>query len=69
MDIEKYIQEKLDMLKNDFSHAQVRNDVFRHVFKQCTPNLTIDAMIDRCMELYGEIVKRAMADTTNENSG
>jgi hypothetical protein len=65
MDIEKYIKIKLDMLNNGFSHAQVRNDIFRHIFKECVPNLTIDAMIDRCMELYAEVVKRAMAEQSS----
>ncbi len=61
MDIEKYIKIKVDMLKNNYSHAQIRNDIFRHVFKECVPNITIDAMIDMCMELYAEVVKRALA--------
>jgi len=58
MELDKFIKMQLDMLDQQFSEAQVRNEVYRYVFKNSIPNLTIDAMIDRCMELYAEIIKR-----------
>ena len=58
MEVEKFIKTQLEMLSGQFAKSQIRDNVYRYVFSKGIPNLTINAMIDRCMELYSEIINR-----------
>jgi uncharacterized protein YutE (UPF0331/DUF86 family) len=59
MEDEKFIEMQLSMIKNQFGLAQIRNEVYRYIFRKYIGNITIDAMIEMCMELYAEIIKRS----------
>jgi uncharacterized protein YutE (UPF0331/DUF86 family) len=59
METEKFIEMQLAMIKEQFGLSQIRNEVYRYVFRQNIGNVTIDAMIEMCMELYAEIIKRS----------
>ena len=54
---EEFIALQLMAIKNGFSLSRIRNNVYRYVFRLYAGNITIDAMIDMCMELYAEIIK------------
>lgn len=58
MNTEMLINQSVLMLKNGYSQSQIRDEVYRFVFMATIPNITINAAIDRCMELYGEIIRR-----------
>jgi uncharacterized protein YutE (UPF0331/DUF86 family) len=58
MEDEKFIEMQLSMIKNHFGLAQIKNEVYRYIFRKYVGNVTIDAMIEMCMELYAEIIKR-----------
>ncbi len=53
---EEFISEQLEMLKNEFSKSQIRDNVYRYVFDNGIPNASINALIDVCMELYSKII-------------
>lgn len=58
MEAEKFIEEQLQMLKNDFGKSQIQDNVYRYIFRRGIPNFNINALIFQCMELYSEIMKR-----------
>ena len=49
----------MSMIENQFGLAQIRNEVYRYIFRKYIGDVTIDAMIEMCMELYAEIIKRS----------
>ena len=55
------ISEFVAMLKGGYPQWQVRQTVFKYCLTNGAGNLTIDAIIDRAMELYAEVLKRANA--------
>jgi len=59
METEKFIEMQLSMIKNQFGLSQIRNEVYRYIFRKHIGNVTIDAMIEMFMELYAEIIKRS----------
>lgn len=58
MTTEGFIQEQLNMLKNDFDKSQIKDNVYRYIFKRGIPNFNINSLIFQCMELYAEIILR-----------
>ena len=55
------ISEFVAMLNAGYSQRQVRETIFKHCLTNGAGNLTLDATIDRAMELYAEVLKRANA--------
>lgn len=58
METEKFINEQIRMIKLEFSLSQIQDNVYRFIFRKGIPNITINALIFSCMELYSEIIKR-----------
>ena len=60
MDTEQFIQQELKMIREGFELSQIRGEVWRRVSRECLGILTLDAIILRSMEVYGEIIKRSV---------
>jgi hypothetical protein len=58
MDANDFIDKQVQMLKNQFGKQQIRNNVWQYVAENGMGIIKLDAMIDRSMEVYGEIMKR-----------
>jgi len=58
MNVEKFIIQEIEKIKRDFGLSQIRDEVWVYVAENNFGILKLDAMIDRSMELYGEIIKR-----------
>lgn len=56
MDTKDFIKEQVSLLYSDFSTTQIRDNVYRFVFRNYIPNVTINAAINSCMEIYAEII-------------
>ena len=54
--MEKFIADQIAMLNSGYSEEQIRDNVYRRVFKDGVPNMTIDAMIKACMQVYSYIM-------------
>jgi hypothetical protein len=54
--MDKFLADQIEMMDNGFSQSQIRDNIYRRVFADGVPNLTINAMIDRCMELYAYVL-------------
>ena len=59
MEAEEFITKKIEMINSDYGLSQIRNEVWEYVAEDSMGILNINAMIDRSMELYAEIIKRA----------
>ena len=59
MATEKFIEMQLAMILNQFGLSQIRNEVYKYIFRKYIGNATLDAMFEMCMELYAEIIKRS----------
>jgi len=58
MDTNEFIDKQVEMLKNQFGKQQIRNNVWQYVAENGMGIIKLDAMIDRSMEINGEIMKR-----------
>lgn len=58
MDTNKFIKEQIVLLCDDFSNSQIMDNVYRFVFRNYIPNITINAAIFLCMEMYAEIITK-----------
>ncbi len=62
MDAENFIQKQVELINEDYGLDQVKDNIYRFFVKYHLPNITIDALIHRCMEMYAEITKRNFAE-------
>ncbi len=58
MDVSDFIDKQVEMLKSQFGKQQIRDNVWQYVAGNGMGIIKLDAMIDRSMEVYGEIMKR-----------
>ena len=58
MGVEEFISIEIEKIKGNFGLSQIRNEVWVYVAEKNFGVLKLDAIIDRSMELYGEIIKR-----------
>ena len=58
MDANKFINQQVEMIKNDFGLDQIKDNIYRYFVRYHLPNITLDALIHRCMEMYAEVLKR-----------
>jgi hypothetical protein len=56
MERNKFKEEQVAMLKNGFSEAQIKDNVYREIFYIGIPNIRIEALIFTCMEVYSDII-------------
>ena len=59
MEIQEFIEMEVAMIKNQFGLSQIKDDVKRYVFRKFNGTYTIDTMIEMCMEIYAEIIKKS----------
>ena len=57
MDIQNFINEQVELLNNDFGTDQIQGNVYRLFFKEYMPDLPLNSIISRCMEVYAQIIK------------
>jgi len=57
MDIQIFIDEQVEMLNNDFGTDQIQWNIYRLFFKEYMPDLPLNTIISRCMEVYAQIIK------------
>ena len=55
--MEDFINEKVEMLKNDFGKGQVKTEIYEFCFKNYFPNMRFDSVVMQCMELYAEVIR------------
>jgi len=60
MDIDEFINMQVSGIKSGFNHTQIRDEVYRYIFKRGIPNININALIHQCMETYAEIIKKEL---------
>jgi len=53
---EKLIEEQVKFLKKGFSKWQIRDNIFRFVFRAYVPNQSIDNAIHICMHIYSDVI-------------
>lgn len=59
MEIQEFIEMEVAMIKKQFGLSQIKDDVKRYIFRKFNGTYTIDAMIEMCMEIYAEIIKKS----------
>jgi hypothetical protein len=43
-------------LDSGFDESQIRDEVYKYIFKRGIPNFNINALISQCMQLYSDII-------------
>lgn len=51
-----FISEQVNLLMADITETDVMRNVRIEVFNNAEPNESLDTLIDRCMEIYCEII-------------
>ena len=57
MELKEFINQKVEMLKNDFSKGQIKQEIYEYCFKNYMPNTPLTTVINLCMDIYGEVIK------------
>ena len=66
MDRQNFINEQLNMLNDGFDKSQIKDNVYRYIFKNFILNFNINALIFECMELYSNIILIHLKTKKNE---
>lgn len=64
----EFIQRQVASIRSGFGLSQIRDEVYRYVFRENVGILRIDAMIDLCMELYLAIIQESEKQTIETKS-
>jgi hypothetical protein len=56
METKEFIDLQIKMINDGFERTQIKDNVYRFVFKRGIPNSNINSLIFQCMELYSEII-------------
>lgn len=57
--MEKFIEEKVAMIKDDFGLDQIKEECWIYILREYTGMMRLDSMIYASMTLYAEIIKRS----------
>jgi hypothetical protein len=57
--MEDFIAQKVKMLKEGFSHSQIRGEVWSYLLKEYCNTMRLEGIIDVSMTVYADILKRA----------
>ncbi len=58
-EVKGFVAIQLNCLKNDFGESYCRKECWRFAMRHYGTMLMLEAVIDRAMELYGEIIKQS----------
>lgn len=56
MELKEFINQKVQMLKNEFSNDQIKKEVYEYCFKNYMPNIPLNTIIELSMDIYSEII-------------
>jgi len=59
----EFIQLQVASIRTGFGLAQIRDNIYRYVFRENIGILNINAMIDLCMEFYSAIIEESKKQT------
>lgn len=65
MDINEFKNNQMKYLKNGIDESQIRDEVYRYIFKRGIPNFNINALIMQCMQLYSDIIIEQISNNTD----
>lgn len=52
----EFIEEQVAMFNEGIGESQIKDNVYRYIFRRGIPNFNINALIYQCMGLYAEIL-------------
>jgi len=58
--MEKFILNQVSLLHYGCSENQIKENVYRRVFTDGMPNMTVGAMVKSCMDVYADIMIKYM---------